>query len=121
MSLKAGMWIDHQQVIVVLVTDVSNEVRKFHLDRGNAGQTDAQQFTAVQEIGARGQVPEFEHVEVIHSACKRAGRTQAVFGCKAGGERYLSHRSGAVSMLLAAFGVLQLAERKKNTNCTPIP
>ena len=41
MSLKAGVWIDHRQAIVVLVTEVCNEVKKFHLEQADSEHTDS--------------------------------------------------------------------------------
>ena len=36
MATKAGLWIDHKQAIVVLVTDAGNEIKKIEFDIGQA-------------------------------------------------------------------------------------
>jgi ABC-type branched-subunit amino acid transport system substrate-binding protein len=37
MAIKAGVWIDHRQAIVVLVTDAGNETKKIPSDIGRSG------------------------------------------------------------------------------------
>lgn len=37
MTLKAGLWIDHQQAIVVLMKDSDIDLKKFHVGASEAG------------------------------------------------------------------------------------
>ena len=39
MAIKAGVWIDHQQAIVVLVTGAGQEIKKLRSELGKSGQT----------------------------------------------------------------------------------